>query len=58
MKDNIILSDDTTTESSVESTIPAEMTITSWNVSVIVIKVNNNIFTAVHFIFGRKHEVD
>lgn len=56
MKHNIILSDDTTTESSVQSTIPAEMTITSWNVSVTVIKVNNNIFTAVHLIFGKKHE--
>lgn len=36
MKDNIVLSDDTTIdESSVEPTIPAEMKITSWNVSVV-----------------------
>lgn len=49
MKDNIVLSDDTTIdENSVEPTIPAEMKITSWNVSVIVInvpyfKIKNNI---------------
>lgn len=40
MKDNIMLSDDTTIDgSSVEPTIPTEMKITSWNVSLIVINV-------------------
>lgn len=38
MKDNIMFSDVTTDEqSSMKSIIPAEMKITSWNVSLIVI---------------------
>lgn len=51
MKDNIMLSDVTTTDeqSSMEPTIPAEMKITSWDVSLIVIivymiKIKSNIY--------------
>jgi len=41
MKDNIMLSDNTTTneQTSVEPMIPAEMKITSWNVSLIVVNI-------------------
>jgi len=41
MKDNIMLSDDTTTnkQTSEEPMIPAKMKITSWNVSLVVVNI-------------------
>lgn len=61
MKDNIMFSDVTTTDeqSSMEKMIPAEMKITSWDVSLILIivcmiKVKSNIYKKHKLIFKKK----